>query len=140
MKRFSLFAAVLVPLAACSQPDEGATADAQRGGPSEHLGYYAAKARSDEYPTPDTGDVGVFRVERGCLIFVSERGERYLPVFPIDTRFEAIVPGDPFAILTGQEIHVERPYTVKGGAGEYGLDPPSPPECPDEHFLVGGLL
>jgi hypothetical protein len=135
--RFAFLVPTLALLAAC-QPEES-TADA-RPETGNDTGYYAAKVRSDEFPTPDTGDVGRFRIEQDCLVFVSERGERYLPVFPIDTRFGPVAPDAPFAVLTGQEIHVERAYTVKGGAGEYGLDPPPPPECPDEHFLVGGLL
>lgn len=140
MKRLFPFAAILLPLAACSQPDEGATATAQRGERAGDLGYYAAKARSDEFPTPDTGSGGRFRVEAGCLIFVSDQGARYLPVFPIDTRFEPASRDGPVAVVKGSEIHLQRPYTVKGGGSEYRLVPPPPPECPVDQFLVGGLL
>ena len=93
--------AIVISLAACSQRDEASTDAGRRQG--NEAGYYAAKARSDEFPTPDTGDIGRFRIEQGCLIFVSDRGERYLPVFPIDTRFGAIAPDAPFAVLTAGE-------------------------------------
>jgi hypothetical protein len=140
MKRFFPFVAVFIPLAACSQPDEGATTDAQRTAPGDHLGYYAAKARSAEFPTPDTGSDGRFQVEQGCLIFVSDQGARYLPIFPIDTRFEPAAGGGPVAVVKGSEIHLQRSYTVKGGGSEYRLASPPPPECPVDQFLVGGLL
>ncbi len=120
---------------ACSAPDQGAKAGGGQG-----QAFYAARARSAEFPTPDTGSDGRFRIEKNCLIFVTDEGLRFLPVFPADTRF-ASAPGEgAIAILKAREIHLDRSYSVKGGTSEYGLASPPPESCPATQFLIGGLL
>jgi hypothetical protein len=120
---------------ACSQPEQGSEA----GGPQAQP-FYAAKARSSEFLTPDTGSYGKFRVEKNCLIFVSEQGLRFLPVFPADTSFASTPGKGAIATVKGREIHSDRTYSVKGGTSQYGLASPPPETCPSTHFLVGRLL
>lgn len=102
--------------------------------------YYRAIAGSLEFPTPDTGSDGRFQVENGCLIFISSDGERFLPVFPMNTVFSQPSRNIPIAVVKGREVHVGRSYTVKGGAGQYRLDTSPLPTCPEKQFLVGGIL
>lgn len=133
--RFSMIGMFPIFAASCSQPDQESAGDGR-----QNDAFYAAKARSSEFVTPDTGSYGKFRVEKNCLIFVSEQGLRFLPVFPADTRFASTLGKGVIATVKGREIHPDRTYSVKGGTSQYGLAPPPPETCPSNHFLVGRLL
>lgn len=136
MTRVYFSSGLIVSLIACSPSEPGSTANATQAEST----YYAAKAGSAEFPTPDTGSDGRFGIESGCLVFVSAEGRVYLPVFPADTRFARVPGAGPIAILKGSEIHIGRVYTVKGGKSEYRVNPDPPDTCPTDQFLVGGLL
>ena len=100
---------------------------------------YVARFRDDKHETPDTSDVGTFHIRSGCVVFVSDSGTSYLPVFPRST--ELLRSGGGWRLQVGGKAVTEgRSYGVVGGAGQYGwVDPAPPPGCPSQQFLVRGV-
>ncbi|HEX6375822.1 MAG TPA: hypothetical protein VFZ91_08870 [Allosphingosinicella sp.] len=99
---------------------------------------YVARFRDDNHETPDTSDVGAFFLRSGCLVFVSDGGTSYLPVFPRATQLVRSGDGGWQLLVGGKAVVEGRHYRVKGGEGQYSwLDPAVPPGCPARQFLVG---
>lgn len=155
MCRVALLVLAAAMVGACSRADEATSTGSRSGSQSAPasanqgnvatarlsapVGFYAAAASSSYFPTPDTGSDGRFDVENGCLIFVSSQGIRYLPVFPLGTKLQAVSKKSWVAAVHGRQIFVGRQYNVKGGESQYSLDPRPPAACPNKQFLVGAV-
>jgi hypothetical protein len=132
---------------ACSlAPDaqQSAKSDADDRGAAQstagNSAAYVALAGTRDFLTPDTGDVGSLEVRDGCLTFVTERGERHLPVFPVGTTLLLSNGGDGVVRMNGVDIPLRRTSTLKGGVSAYSPTPAPPGACPKTTFLVGGVL
>jgi len=96
--------ATLIPLsmlAACDGEKEPAKPPAQ-------LMYRAGDGQSSLMDRTS----GTFEVHAGCLFLVTDKGKRYLPVFPREiTRWD----GDTLVMGSGR-MHLDQPITAGGGA------------------------
>jgi hypothetical protein len=138
--------AALLTAAACSPEDSTGGGE---GGPdsaaaestiARETPVYIALARSEDFPTPDTGDVASIEIVDGCLTLVTDRGERHLPVFPAGTRFDDLRGEGAAMSLNGTRIALGREVALKGGVSDYSPASTPPAACPDTTFLVGGLM
>lgn len=140
LKRLVMTALIAGGSSACSrsEPSVEGRSKPENAKEASGAGFYTAVFGEPNFPTPDTGSEGQFRVEQGCLVFISVQGSRFIPVFPSETEFQSVVDGPWIAIVNGKKVTLNRSHDVKGGEGQYAITP-APAGCPDRQFHVGDV-
>lgn len=131
---------LLFLVSACSGTGPRNSSIANQAADDPRSGDKVIVARRTEraFPVPDTWDLGIFRVEGSCLIFLTDAGEKFLPVLP-PTLTVTSVPNQTRGYQP-QTIVLGRRYRVTGGEGQYDLTNDATRSCRGKQFLVGEVL
>ncbi|HEY0013974.1 MAG TPA: hypothetical protein VGB79_14120 [Allosphingosinicella sp.] len=92
-----------------------------------------------DWPTPDSFATGRLIIDGPCLLFETDEGTRFNPIFPARTTLRRDTAGRLAVSIRGRTIAQGETVTVKGGSGEYGRVGSLDPSCADRNFIIGGL-